>query len=120
MQERSWGNRLLQQATSAKALSWMAAIMLPFPAALTWKLEMPVSLSQPGFVSTDGPGGGRHCSPRGAETTTASRINLSTPIGWPFTVQLKDKSLFTAYALTAYLLQPPETTATEVVRWRLP
>ena len=42
------------------------------------------------------------------------------PFGWPLTVQLKDKRLFTACGLTAYLLQPPETTATEVVRWRLP
>ncbi len=41
-------------------------------------------------------------------------------VGWPVTVQLKDRSLLTAYALTSYLHQPPETTATEVVRWRLP
>ncbi|MEE3370425.1 MAG: sialidase family protein [Planctomycetota bacterium] len=41
-------------------------------------------------------------------------------VGWPFTLQLKDESLLTVYALTAYLRQPPETTATEVVRWRLP
>ena len=41
-------------------------------------------------------------------------------VGWPVTLQLKDRSLLTAYALTAFLLQPPETTATEVVRWRLP
>ena len=41
-------------------------------------------------------------------------------VGWPFTLQLRDQSLLTVYALTAYLLQPPETTATEVVRWRLP
>jgi Neuraminidase (sialidase) len=41
-------------------------------------------------------------------------------VGWPVTLQLKDRSLITAYALTAYLKQPPETTATEVVRWRLP
>ena len=50
------------------------------------------------------------------------RLAASTDryVGWPLTVQLKDKRLFTACALTAYLLQPPETTATEVVRWRLP
>ena len=41
-------------------------------------------------------------------------------VGWPVTLQLKDQSLLTAYALTPYLKQPPETTATEVVRWRLP
>ncbi len=41
-------------------------------------------------------------------------------VGWPVTLQLEDQSLLTAYALTAYLKQPPETTATEVVRWRLP
>ena len=41
-------------------------------------------------------------------------------VGWPVTLQLKDRSLITASALTAYLRQPPETTATEVVRWRLP
>ena len=41
-------------------------------------------------------------------------------VGWPFTLQLQDQSLLTVYALTAYLLQPPATTATEVVRWRLP
>ena len=41
-------------------------------------------------------------------------------VGWPVTLQLKDRSLITAYALTAYLHQPPETTATEIVHWRLP
>lgn len=41
-------------------------------------------------------------------------------VGWPVTLQLKDRSLITASALTAYLRQPPETTVTEVVRWRLP
>jgi len=41
-------------------------------------------------------------------------------VGWPVTLQLKDRSLITASALTAYLRQPSETTATEVVRWRLP
>jgi hypothetical protein len=41
-------------------------------------------------------------------------------VGWPVTLQLKNRSLITAYALTAYLLQPPETTSTETVRWRLP
>ena len=41
-------------------------------------------------------------------------------VGWPVTLQLKDQSLLTGYALMSYLEQPPETTATEVVRWRLP
>lgn len=41
-------------------------------------------------------------------------------VGWPVTLQLKDRSLITAYAITAYLRQPPEKTVTEVVRWRLP
>ncbi|MCH2125861.1 MAG: glycoside hydrolase [Pirellulaceae bacterium] len=41
-------------------------------------------------------------------------------VGWPVTLQLPDRSLITSYALTAYLNQPPDKTATEVVRWRLP
>jgi hypothetical protein len=41
-------------------------------------------------------------------------------VGWPVTLQLDDESLVTAYALTAYIKQPPKTTATEFVRWRLP
>jgi hypothetical protein len=41
-------------------------------------------------------------------------------VGWPVTLQLKNRSLITAYALTAYLRQPPETTSTETVRWELP
>lgn len=41
-------------------------------------------------------------------------------VGWPATLQLADQSLITSYALTAYVKQPPETTVTEVVRWRLP
>ena len=34
--------------------------------------------------------------------------------------QLDDGSLVTAYALTAYLKQPPDVYVTETVRWRLP
>ena len=41
-------------------------------------------------------------------------------MGWPLTLQLKDGSLLTAYALTAYLKQPPDLFVTEVVRWRWP
>jgi len=41
-------------------------------------------------------------------------------VGWPVTLQLKDGSLLTAYALTAYLKQPPDRFVTEVVRWRWP
>jgi hypothetical protein len=47
-------------------------------------------------------------------------VSADLYVGWPVTLQLKDQSLLTAYALTPYLKQPPETTATEVVRWRLP
>ena len=47
-------------------------------------------------------------------------VSADLYVGWPLTLQLRDQSLLTAYALTAYLKQPPETTATEVVRWRLP
>jgi len=41
-------------------------------------------------------------------------------VGWPVTLQLEDQSLITSYAITAYLKQPPETTVTEVVRWKMP
>jgi hypothetical protein len=41
-------------------------------------------------------------------------------VGWPVTLQLRDNSLVTSYAITAFLKQPPETTVSEVVRWRLP
>ena len=47
-------------------------------------------------------------------------VSADLYVGWPLTLQLRDQSLLTAYALTAYLKQPPETTATEVVRWPLP
>ena len=41
-------------------------------------------------------------------------------VGWPVTLQLDDGSLVTAYALTAYLKQPPDMFVTETVHWRLP
>ena len=41
-------------------------------------------------------------------------------VGWPVTLQLQDNSLITSYAITAYLKEPPKTTATEVVRWNMP
>lgn len=41
-------------------------------------------------------------------------------VGWPVTLQLPDDSLVTSYAATTHLMQPPRTTACEVVRWRLP
>ena len=41
-------------------------------------------------------------------------------VGWPVTKQLKDGSLVTAYAITAYMKQKPNTTVCEVVRWQMP
>ena len=51
-----------------------------------------------------------------------ARLVLSADlyVGWPVTIQLADQSLLTAYAITAYLEQPPQTTVTEVVKWKLP
>ncbi len=51
-----------------------------------------------------------------------ARLVLSADlyVGWPVTIQLPDHSLLTAYAITAYLEQPPQKTVTEVVRWKLP
>ena len=111
----------------------MAAIMLPFPAVLAWKLGMPASLSRPGFVSIAGPGGGKlvraPCLTGPTQLSAGWRQNMGSrslhsagrlgdlQVGWPFKVQL---SSLNACGLTAHLLQPPETTATEVVRWRLP
>ena len=47
-------------------------------------------------------------------------LSAKNNVGWPVTLQLKDGSLLTAYALTAYLDQPPDLYVTEVVRWRWP
>ena len=51
-----------------------------------------------------------------------ARLVLSADlyVGWPVTIQLADQSLLTAYAITAYIEQPPQKTVTEVVRWKLP
>jgi photosystem II stability/assembly factor-like uncharacterized protein len=51
-----------------------------------------------------------------------ARLVLSADlyVGWPVTIQLADHSLLTAYAITAYIKQPPEKTVTEIVRWKLP
>ena len=47
-------------------------------------------------------------------------LSAKNNVGWPVTLQLKDGSLLTAYALTAYLNQPPDSYVTEVVRWLWP
>ena len=47
-------------------------------------------------------------------------LSALNQVGWPVTLQLNDGSLLTAYALTAYLKQPPDLFVTEVVRWRWP
>ena len=47
-------------------------------------------------------------------------LSAKNNVGWPVTLQLNDGSLLTAYALTAYLNQPPDLYVTEVVRWRWP
>ena len=51
-----------------------------------------------------------------------ARLVLSADlyVGWPVTIQLAAHSLLTAYAITAYIKQPPEKTVTEIVRWKLP
>jgi hypothetical protein len=46
-------------------------------------------------------------------------LSVLNQVGWPVTLQLDDGSLVTAYALTAYLKQPPDMFVTETVRWRL-
>ncbi len=47
-------------------------------------------------------------------------LSAKNNVGWRVTLQLNDGSLLTAYALTAYLNQPPDLYVTEVVRWRWP
>lgn len=66
------------------------------------------------IVSTDGG--------RSWDREHPARLVLSADlyVGWPVTIQLADRSLLTAYAITAYLEQPPQKTVTEVVRWKLP
>lgn len=41
-------------------------------------------------------------------------------VGWPVTIEIEDREMVTAYAVTAYLKQPPNTTVCEVVKWALP
>ena len=47
-------------------------------------------------------------------------LSAKNNVGWPVTLQLGDGSLVTAYAVTAYLKQPPDLYVTETVRWRFP
>jgi hypothetical protein len=47
-------------------------------------------------------------------------LSARNHVGWPVTLELAGGDLITAYALTAYLQQPPDLTVTEVVRWQLP
>ena len=73
-------------------LPWGAYAVVSDDCGKTWDLEQPIRLAE----------------------------SADLYVGWPGTLQLSDRSLLTVYALTAYLEQPPETTVTEVVRWRLP
>ena len=73
-------------------LPWGIYAVLSRDGGKTWDLENPIQLA----------------------------LSANLYVGWPVTVQLKDNSLMTSYAITAYLKQPPETTVSEVVRWRLP
>jgi len=73
-------------------LPWGIYAVLSRDGGKTWNLENPIQLA----------------------------LSADLYVGWPVTVQLKDNSLMTSYAITAYLKQPPETTVSEVVRWRLP
>ena len=47
-------------------------------------------------------------------------VSADLYVGWPVTMELPEGDFVTAYAITAYLHQPPDRTVCEIVRWHLP
>lgn len=83
--------RLLATYTSYH-LPWGVFAVLSPDGGKTWSFDRPIQLALSALYNT----------------------------GWPYTLQLADGSLITAYATTTYLKQLPEASTSEVVRWRLP